>query len=73
MADRVGTGQEETARLEAALERISRAGARHPAASPAPPDPQLAGRLEALIAEIRAALGRDSGDEAVVYPTIRPR
>ena len=63
MADNVGTGQEEAARLESALERISHARTRRPAAlPPPPPDAQLAGRLDALIAEIRAALGRDSAD-----------
>jgi hypothetical protein len=62
MADNVGTGQEEAARLESALERISHARTRRPAALPPPPDAQLAGRLDALIAEIRAALGRDSAD-----------
>jgi hypothetical protein len=62
MAGTIGTGQEEAARLEAALERISRAGAHRPPTSETPPDPQLAGRLEALIAEIRAALGKDSAD-----------
>jgi hypothetical protein len=62
MAETIGTGQEEAARLEAALERISRAGTSRPAVSVTPPEPELAGRLEALIAEIRAALGKDSAD-----------
>jgi hypothetical protein len=62
MAEDVTAGQQEAARLEAALERISRAGVHRPSASPATPDTQLASRLEALIAEIRAALGKDSAD-----------
>ena len=62
MADSGGTGQEEAARLELALDRIFRARTHRAAASSALPDPHLAGRLDALIAEIRAALGRDSAD-----------
>jgi hypothetical protein len=62
MADDGGMGQDEATRLESALERIARAQTHRPAASPTPPDRQLAGRLDTLIAEIRATLGRDSAD-----------
>jgi hypothetical protein len=62
MADSSGTGDADAARLEAALERIKRAGATRPETTAAAPDTQLAGRLDALIAEIRAALGKDNAD-----------
>ncbi len=59
-------GHEEAARLEAALDRIWHAGARRAPTAPAQDAPQsnteLAARLDALIADIRAALGRDSAD-----------
>jgi hypothetical protein len=56
MADGTHSRADEAARLEAALERIAQAksGAK-PAAVPSPPD--LAARLDALIAELRIALG----------------
>ncbi len=66
MADTGGQGSDEVARLEAALDRIVHAGIHRPAPGPAPvvaqENTELAGRLDALIAEIRAALGRESAD-----------
>jgi hypothetical protein len=68
MAEHLGAGHEETARLEAALDRIWHAGTRRTASdapSPAPPSQdqaELARRLDGLIAEIRTALGKDSAD-----------
>ena len=58
MADAGNTKADAAGRLEAALERIARSKAvRTPGAAPA-----LAARLDLLIAEIRAVLGRDSAD-----------
>jgi len=70
------SGQDEAARLEAALERISRAAvqaesrayamaARHAAlhdtpAGTGPTPTEVATRLDALIAELRDALGTDA-------------
>jgi len=59
MAD-LKAGAEETARLEAALERIARARARRAGQPATPATVALAARLDALIAEIRAVLGKDS-------------
>jgi hypothetical protein len=66
-------GQDEAARLEAALDRIGRAAARprpaalHEAAprattpaSAAPQTAELAARLDSLIADLRAVLGTDA-------------
>ncbi len=53
---------DEAARLEAALDRIWQAGALRPSAAHAQGTTELATRLDALIAEIRAALGKDSAD-----------
>ena len=50
---------DEADRLEAALERIARRA--NPAAGEAVPS-DLPARLDALIAELRAVLGRDSAD-----------
>jgi hypothetical protein len=57
---------DDTSRLEAALNRIARHRARPaqagaPAGAPAFP-PALAARLDTLIADLRAILGRDSAD-----------
>jgi hypothetical protein len=56
MADGTHTRADEAARLEAALDRIARS---KPGATSAPTPPQrdLAARLDALIADLRAALG----------------
>jgi hypothetical protein len=62
MADDAAPGHEEAVRLEAALDRIWHAGARRPAEAPARDKAELAARLDALIGEIRAALGGDSAD-----------
>jgi hypothetical protein len=62
MAEEAGSGSEEAARLEAALARISRAGLHRAEAAPRQPTAQLVRRLETLIAEIRAALGKDNAD-----------
>jgi hypothetical protein len=72
MADSATQKPTEAARLEAALERIAKARVIRPAtASVASSDSALsdsvdrkalAGRLDQLIAEIRAALGRDTAD-----------
>ena len=62
-ADSGETGVDDTARLEAALVRIARA--RRPAGGAAPAgidNAALTARLDALIAELRGVLGRDSGD-----------
>jgi hypothetical protein len=63
MADHWSHGTEDAARLEAALDRIGRFR-RSPAAPNAssPPVADLAHRLDALIAELRAALGTDAAD-----------
>jgi len=65
MAETERDAEIEAARLEAALTRIARA--RPPASSsPQPKDassnPELHARLDALIADLRATLGRDSSD-----------
>lgn len=76
MADAGNLKADETARLEAALERIARAKLSFTDAPPtsshqsgsAPPgnavgrQAELAHRLDLLIAELRTVLGRDSGD-----------
>ena len=60
MADSGSSGVDETARLEAALARI--ALARRPDGTAGAETSGLAARLDALIAELRSVLGRDSGD-----------
>ncbi len=60
MADGTQTRADEAARLEAALERIARSKRGHKPAAPPPPD--LAARLDTLIAELRAALGMTRPD-----------
>ena len=66
MAESGEFGCDETARLEAALTRIAHVRVRGDAAVPRPeaaPDRRvLAERLDALIAELRSVLGRDSAD-----------
>jgi hypothetical protein len=62
MAEERATGQEEAARLEAALDRIWHAGALRPSVAHAQGTAELASRLDALITEIRSALGKDSAD-----------
>jgi len=72
MADTGTPRPSEAARLEAALERIAKARFSLPAsgstssadseASDSIDRKALAGRLDQLIAEIRAALGRDTAD-----------
>ncbi len=63
MAENGRAGEEEAARLEVALDRIAKSMARpnrgHTLPQPAP-GREVSSRLDALIAEIRAALGRDS-------------
>ncbi len=60
MAD-AGTSKADAAdRLEAALERIASRFGHAP--SQAPAAPELSARLDALIAELRSVLGRDSAD-----------
>ena len=60
MADSGNSGTDETARLEAALARIARARKAAGPALAADQDRQaLAARLDALIGELRAVLGRD--------------
>ena len=64
MADGANNQPDDTARLEAALNRIARAGygpVQGGAAGPANKG-DLAARLDVLIAELRAVLGRDSAD-----------
>jgi len=63
MAENGRAGEEEAARLEAALDRIAKSMANISPQRGVPQTMQgveVAGRLDALIAEIRAALGRDS-------------
>jgi hypothetical protein len=60
MADTRSSGTDDTARLEAALNRIAKA--RAPVATPGIDTSAIAGRLDALIAEIRAVLGKDPVD-----------
>ena len=64
MADTGESGTDETARLEAALARIARARpqAADPSSAASPDRQALAARLDALIAELRSVLGRDSAD-----------
>jgi hypothetical protein len=64
MAEAGTTKADEAARLEAALDRIARLQAAHPAAetASAKDSAALARRLDTLIADLRAVLGRDSGD-----------
>jgi hypothetical protein len=69
MAGHWGLVDEDTARLAAALERLARLRPGQPAGLAATadetslPDPaELAFRLDALIAEIRGALGKDGAD-----------
>ncbi len=62
MAEEHPPGHEEAIRLEAALDRIWHAGALRPSPAHAQGTTELATRLDALIAEIRAALGKDSAD-----------
>ena len=63
MADAGNTPAHETARLEAALDRIARFRPRG-AARPLPDHSKadLARRLDALISDLRQVLGRDSTD-----------
>jgi hypothetical protein len=58
MAEERGDMEAATARLEAALERIAALAARPASATSAPsaPVPEIAERLDALIAHLRAAL-----------------
>ncbi len=66
MADGANNQPDDTARLEAALTRIARAGYGDAAARGSDRRPtenhELAARLDVLIAELRAVLGRDSAD-----------
>ena len=62
MADSGGSGLDETARLEAALARIARARQPEGGVAAGANGTVLAARLDALIAEIRSVLGRDSAD-----------
>ena len=64
MAEDGNTMADEAARLEAALERIARSRSQATAGhAPAPSGTaDLARRLDALIAELRTVLGRDSAD-----------
>lgn len=68
MAGHWGHVEEDTARLAAALERLARLRPAKPAAAVVAdeadlPDPaELASRLDALIAEVRVALGKDGAD-----------
>ncbi len=64
MADGTSNQPDDTARLEAALNRIARAGCgpASSAASHGVDKSELAARLDVLIAELRAVLGRDSAD-----------
>ena len=63
MADAGRTRTDEAARLEAALDRIALARPRlHARSAPDQGTAELARRLDALIAELRQVLGRDSAD-----------
>ncbi len=63
MADYWGQVSNDAARLEAALERLGRLRPIHPAdIAPTPATAELAARLDALIAELRAALGSVAAD-----------
>jgi hypothetical protein len=62
MADVVDSGADETARLERALERIARVRRRPAASSDSAVTAALATRLDALIADLRAALKKDGAD-----------
>ena len=66
MADGANQQPDDTARLEAALTRIARAGYGVASARGSEDRPTenraLAARLDMLIAELRAVLGRDSAD-----------
>jgi hypothetical protein len=69
MADHWGHVEEDAARLAAALERLARLrparlpGQGQEAAQVAPRDTaELARRLDALIAELRGALGKEAAD-----------
>ena len=66
MADGADNQPDDTARLEAALIRIARAGGQAAVSGSASSRPadnrKLAARLDVLIAELRAVLGRDSAD-----------
>ena len=64
MADAGTTISDEAGRLEAALDRIAQARTTPSPGQPATGDTNalLARRLDALIAELRAVLGRDSAD-----------
>jgi len=62
MAEEQAPEHEDAARLEAALDRIWHAGALRPSPAHAKGTTELATRLDALIAEIRTALGKDSAD-----------
>lgn len=56
MAEPEDEAAEALRRIEAALERIARQATRRPAAAPGPERAKLAARLDALIAQLRAAL-----------------
>ncbi len=63
MADAGKTAAQEAARLEAALDRIARTPSHGPpVGSSKATTADLARRLDALIAELRQVLGRDSAD-----------
>ncbi len=62
MADGADNQPDDTARLEAALDRIARAGGSPGAASRPADGRELAARLDVLITELRTVLGRDSAD-----------
>jgi hypothetical protein len=71
MADEAEDPETAADRLEAALERIARLSAAKPHVAPGPdrPDadlsiPEIAERLDSLIARLRAALGKTPDDEA---------
>ncbi len=63
MADHWGQVTNDAARLEAALERLGRLRPPHPPEIvPTPSTADLASRLDALITELRAALGSAVAD-----------
>lgn len=62
MAESGSSGLDETERLEAALARIARARSNAGALPASTDNATLAARMDALIAELRSVLGRDTGD-----------